>query len=153
MTNDLYGWDNKITDLAQYRQSLAVKVAWKSNLLQNLDYLCSPENLPDDTLPLPNAIFHAKEFINELPLQIDAPTSDIEATGGVLLEWYKKELSEKITIFSVVLDGKGIIYSLYKEGKRTNNYGHLNFCKESIDKILPEITRHFGSEYGKQLKA
>ena len=115
-----------------------------NNTLQDLDSLCSPENLSDDTLPLPNAIINAKEFINVLPLQIYAPTLDIEATGGVLLEWYKKELSEKITIFSVVLDGKGIIYSLYKEGKRTNNYGHLNFCKESIDKILQEITTHFG---------
>lgn len=154
-----YGWssDTKVVSIAKYRQSsrqsAAVRINWKSEILNNLNLLHSPDYLPEDTSVLPNAIPHAKEFIELLPIQIDKPSLSVEASGGVLLEWYKKDQSGQVTIFSVILDGKGILFSLFKAGKRTNNYGQLSFCEESIEKILPEITQHFGTADGQRLKA
>ncbi|MEK6746224.1 MAG: hypothetical protein AABY33_04260 [Pseudomonadota bacterium] len=149
--NNPYGWDNKVDskvlDFVQYRQSTAVKIVWKTKILQDL-----LESLPEEKQPLPNTIPHSQEFINRLPIAIHEPSLNVEVTGEILFEWYKND-SGKITIFSVILDGKGIIYSLYEKGKRTNNYGHMNFCQESIDKILIDINHHFGNSDGKRLKA
>lgn len=145
-------YGTNVIDLSKHRHLTVVKFAWKSNLLDEINGLYLPENLPEDTILLPNALLNAKQFIEGLPLQIDGPTLSVEANGSILLEWYTDK-SGQATIFSVVFDGKGILFSLFKAGKRTNNYGHLNFCEESIARILPDITQNFGISDGHRLKA
>ncbi len=137
-----YGWneDGNVV-YPNFQQSATVR-AWKGKAISDLWLL--KENLSDDMQLLPNAIPHAKEFIEKLPIQIEKPSSDIEDTGKVLLEWAKRESSGKITMFSVLFDGNGILYSLFKEGKRTDDYGHMSFSDRSIDRILPTIKQYFG---------
>lgn len=142
-----------VISLSEHRQSAAYKLAWKSDLLDEINKLHLPENLPEDTVLLPNSLPKAREFVENLPMQIDRPALSVEAGGSILLEWYNKNKSGQATIFSAVFDGKGILFSLFKDGKRTNNYGHLNFCKESIAKILPDITANFGINDGNRLRA
>ena len=85
---------------------------------------------------------HARAFIKRLPESIYEPSVHVEETGEISFAWSKRE-SDKITLFSVVFDGDWIIFALFKDSNRTNNYGQLGFCDESIDKVLIDIKQHF----------
>jgi hypothetical protein len=134
---------DKVTNIADYRkQSATVRASWNNTAVADL--LRLKESLPEDINLLPNAYPHAKDFIEKLPIQIEGPSLDIEDTGKVLVEWAKREASGNITIFSVAFDGKGILYSLFEDGRRTDYFGHISFSDRSIDMILPTIKQHFG---------
>jgi hypothetical protein len=113
----------------------------KVSLITNLTEMVN--NLEDDFELLPDVYDNAKIFIEKLPIGIEEPSLDIEDTGEILLEWSKREKSGNITIYSVVFSEFGVYFSLFKDGSRTNNFGHLDLSEESIKKIIDDINLNF----------
>jgi hypothetical protein len=137
----------KVINLGDYRQSRSISMDWKKHLLDELANIASEENELNQVSAL-----RAKEFIRDLPLQIEAPSVGIEENGNVLIEWYKKPRLEEPTIFSIILGSDNYIFSSLQNGV-PDSHGALNYSHQSLDMILILIQKNFGIMPHARLKA
>jgi len=72
-------------------------------------------------------IANVERFLELLPKEIKTPVRCAEPDNKILLEWYKRDNDYNITIYSIIFDGKEMIFSLY-DGRRTKTMEALVFA-------------------------
>lgn len=94
-------------------------------------------------IPAGSVIFtHARALLAALSSPIIAPPIlGINDEGTLLLEWHKIE-DKKSTIFSLILDGENLIYSIMLMGL-PETYGALLFSEDSLDIVNNLLLKYF----------
>lgn len=96
-----------------------------------------------DGIIKPEIIRQAKKIIEEeLPLLITPPEIGINDDGTLLLEWAKREDNSHMTMFSLMLNGTEIIFSLMHSGD-IKEYGAKLHTKNSIKEIENLLNQYF----------
>ena len=132
-----------VLSLDSWRQQSHAMSPWKSRVSNRLLNLGEGDEYTEQSNITTSSLLNAKNFLDFLPLDIDAPHVSANADGSILFEWYKKELNKEPTIFSAIVKNEAILFAVLQQGTPTT-HGALNFSNESLDIITAAIRKHFG---------
>lgn len=91
----------------------------------------------------------AEEFIKILPLLITAPVIGINEDGTILLEWVKHENGKTVTMFSTILNGQDIVFSLMHRGS-VKTYGAVSYSEESMEMVSSVLVKYFENKFNER---
>jgi len=141
--NTLRNADEKVVSIFDAPQSSSVS-NWKAVLLAQLGAF-RRQNYHDFDFSGPIEVpilEQTEDFIRSLPHLIVAPVIGINSDGTILLEWFKHESGKPATMYSAILNGSEIIFSLMVRGI-TKSYGALSYSDESVEMVAGTLNKHF----------
>jgi hypothetical protein len=142
-SSQLVGETKIISPSAWQRSASHAVTPWKDRARANLANLELEEIEASSVEMFDRSMPQAADFLEALPLDIEAPQITLNEDGGILFEWYKKSLEGEASIASAIIREKTVIYAVLHKGIPATQ-GVMSFSADSLDMLIPMIRKYFG---------